>query len=250
MLGFGKKKKKDANDAESSKKDADPKKDALKKPEKKKGKGDPDSEKPPEGRKPEKKKRKWLSKKLILIALMVLIAIGASAYVVVHFYFSPKTPDAQVPVYQKIELAHVKLPEEMLRFSFDYLPALYPLLIAYNTQIQTMDMEIARIEAIAQKYPDQAKIAEKEKAVWEKTKATLEKSFLKIEKPVKEIYVLFRVNKEQGLAEIDARHKELTELAQASLTPVQELTQKIKTTETIPTGLIDGTWYKLKKKFL
>jgi hypothetical protein len=113
-----------------------------------------------------------------------------------------------------------------------------------------MDKEIARIDAIAKKYPEQGKIAEKEKAALEKAKINLQKGFLKIEKPVKEIYVLFRVNPEQAMIQINEKNKELTELAGAALAPARELTQKIPSEEAPPQGLIKGTLYKLKKKFL
>ena len=49
--------------------------------------------------------------------------------------------------------------------------------IVFNTekffQLILMDKEIARIDVISKKYPEQGKIAEKEKAIWEKTKINL-----------------------------------------------------------------------------
>jgi hypothetical protein len=138
----------------------------------------------------------------------------------------------------------------MIRFCFDHFPDLYAALLTCNAQITLMDKEIARIDGIAKKYPEQEKIAEKEKAVWEKAKINLQKSFLKIEKPVKEIYVLFRVNQEQAMIQINERNKELTELAGAALAPAQKLTQTIRPEETPPQGLIKGTLYTLKKRFL
>ncbi len=249
MLGFGKKKKKDKEEAKASEKGL------TEEQEKEESKNDPDTQdelgtnKSGET-KPEKKKRKLPSKKLIIIILLVLIAVGASSYVVYNLYFTPKGPNSQNAIYNKVELKHVNLPEEMLRFTFDYFPDLYTALIIFNSEINLFDQEIARIDAIAQKYPDQRKIADKEKKIWEKSKNTLQKSFLKIEKPVKATYVLFRVNKEQGLSQIKAQSKELTQLAQSALTPAQELTQKIKSRKVVPKGFIKGNIYKLKKKFL
>jgi len=53
------------------------------------------------------------------------------------------------------------------------------------------------------------------------------------------------------MIQINEKNKELTELAGAALAPAQELTKKLITeTETPPQGLIKGTLYKLKKKFL
>ncbi len=238
MLGFGKKKKKDKEEVKASEKD-------LPEEQEEESKDEPDT---PE--EPDKKKRKLPSKKVIIIVLLVLVAVGVSSYIVYSLYFTPKNSTSQNTTYQKLELKHMSLPEEMLRFTFDYFPDLYVAMIIFNSEINLFNNEIARIDAIAQKYPDQKKIADKEKKTWEKTKNTLQKVFLKIENPVKATYVLFRVNKEQGLTQIEAKSKELTDLALSALASAQELTQKLKSDDTVPQGLIKGTIYKLKKKFL
>ena len=248
MLKFLKKKKKDGGETESS----DPK--PEEKPDKK-DKGKKGSQTEPGGpaldeKKPEKKKRKPIPKKLIFVVFLILLALGASSFLVYRLYFAPKDPESLKAVYQKTELKHVNLPEEMIRFCFDHFPDLYAALLTCNSQIILMDKEIARIDGIAKQYPEQGKIAEKEKAVWEKAKINLQKGFLKIEKPVKEIYVLFRVNPEQAMIQINEKNKELTELAGAALAPAHELTQTIRPEETPPQGLIKGTLYTLKKKFL
>lgn len=242
MLGFGKKKKKDKKKKESSNKDAPEKK--------KKGKDDPKAKNASEKKKSPGKLKKLFSKKIIFILLLVFIALGASSYIVYTKFFANKTVDGQKTIYTKIELKHINLPEEMLRFSFDYLPELYGSMITFNREIDLFDMEIARIDAIAQQYPDQKKITDKEKKIWEKAKNTLQKTFLKIEKPVKETYVLFRVNKKLGLSQIETKRTELNELTLTALKTAQELTQKLESTENVPKGIIKGNIYKLKKKFL
>ncbi|MCP3873849.1 MAG: hypothetical protein GY699_11915 [Desulfobacteraceae bacterium] len=244
MFGFGKKKKKAEEKKKSSEEKMPDEKD-KKEDEEKSNTSEPSEENPPE-----KKKRKWFSKKLIFIIILVLIAIGASVFVVYTFYFAPKDPTDLITKYQRIELVHINLPEEMLEFSFDYFPDLYATMVTLNNEIELLNKEITRIEEIAQKYPDQKKIADKETKGLQKARKALQKVFLKIEKPVKEIYVLFQVNKELGQIQIEDKNKELTELAQTALTPAQELTQKFKSTEEIPKGFIKGTIYKLKKKFL
>jgi hypothetical protein len=208
---------------------------------------EPDSsEQPPAS----KKKKKKLPFKRIMVIFLVLAAVGASGFVVYTFYFSQKDTGTAAPVYKKIKLKHVELPEEILKFTFDYFPDLYQNLIVYDTEMNLVEAEILRIDAIAKQYPDQKKIAEKEKKIWEKTRDNLEKSFLKIEKPVKETYVLFRVNKGQGLVQIKDRQAELSLTAKEVLKPVQELTERLKTHEEIPKGFLKSTLYKLKKKFL
>jgi hypothetical protein len=231
MVGFGKKKKKEKDASKSSQTDS----------------ATDDIDAPPK-KKAVKKKRPI--KKIIFVVLLVLIAIGASSYIVYTMYFSPSDPGAEKPIYNKIESKHINLPEEMIRFSFDHFPDLYFALITFNQEMNLIDKETARIDAIAQKYPDQKKIADKEKKIWIKAQSALQKTFLKIEKPVKETYVLFRVNKEMGQAKIEEKNTELVELARIALTTVQELTQTIKSKDEIPQGFIKGSIYKLKKKFL
>ena len=244
MLGFGKKKKKDKEKTKTSEKDL------PEEQENDESRDEADTLDDPEKTKPEKKKKKRFSKKLIIIVLLVLMAIGGSSYIVYTLYFNPKNYSSQNAIYGKLELKHINLPEEMLKFSFDYFPDLYPALIIYNSEMNLFDQEIARIDAIAQKYPDQKKIADKEKKTWEKAKDTLQKSFLKIEKPVKATYVLFRVNKEQGLSQIEVMSEEMTQLAHSALASAQELTQRLKSNEAVPKGFIKGNIYKFKKKFL
>ncbi|MCF6247640.1 MAG: hypothetical protein L3J69_09790 [Desulfobacula sp.] len=195
-------------------------------------------------------KQKRFPIKLILTLLLVLLAVCVSAFVVYKFWFLPKQSEDMAPVYKKLELAHINLPDEMLEFCFDNFPDLYTAMRQFNREIDLFEKEIERIEQISLTYPDQKKISEKEKKSWIKAKDTLKKTFLKVEKPVKETYVLFRVNKKSGFVQIDEKRKELTQIAQSALVPAQKMTKKLKQIEVVPEGLIKGTLYKLKKKFL
>jgi hypothetical protein len=253
MLGFGKKKKKEADAAiadEAEEKEAG----AAPPPEPgKKNVGEKGMNQAQEDAGLEEtslpKKRNFITKKRIFILLMVLIAIGVSAFSVYTLYFTPKGPDNRI--YQKIALPHVKLPQEMLPFCFNHFPDLYASLVNFNTQILLFNQEIQRIEAIAQKYPEQKKITDTEKKVLDKGRNTLLKAFSKLEKPVKETYVLFQVNEAQGLARIEEKKQELTDMAKAALNAAQAQTKKIKAhAPQVPEGILQGTLYKLKKKFL
>lgn len=237
MLGFGKKKRKDADAAEADGPAAKGKKAT-----------NPPQEAEPIEHPPLTKKR-FITKKQIFILLMVLGAIGASAYWVYTLHFTEKT--SGTAVYQTIELPHVKLPEEMVKFSFDHFPDLYISLVNFNAEISLFIKEIQRIEAIAQKYPEQKKITDTGKKELEKGKNTLIKEFSKLEKPIKETYVLFQVDETQGLARIKEKKQELTDTAQAALNTAQEQTKKITPqAPQVPEGMIQGTLHKLKKKFL
>ena len=188
--------------------------------------------------------------KLIVFILLILAAVGAAGAAVYFLYLAPKSGgDVRAP-YKKVAFTHIDLPDEMLQYSYTHYPDLYQAMLEYENEISLIDDEIGRIEAIGQQYPEQVKIADKEKKSWEKTRAGLEKAFLKIKKPVKESYVLFRVNREQGMTRIEETRTDLTASLKEALVQAQTLTEKLKQEETVPDGFIKGTIYKLKKKFL
>ncbi|MCP3941486.1 MAG: hypothetical protein GY710_08400 [Desulfobacteraceae bacterium] len=244
MLGFGKKKKEDEEKKGTKTAPTPPS------PGKKAGKQGktPAEEGDTAKNDPTPKKKKTITKKKVIILLLVLGVIGA-CLLVYTTYFTKK--GSETTIYKKIDLTHVKLPEEIMKFTFKHFPDLYFSLVNFNAQITLFDTEITRIKTIAQKYPEQKKITDTEKKVLEKGKNTLVKQFSKLEKPIKETYVLFQVNETRGLARIKEQQKELTGMAQTALKTAQEQTKKIKShTPQVPKGIIQGTLYKLKKKFL
>ena len=247
MLGFGKKKKK--KDKEESSKETPAK---AKADQKKEADGTADDKgKSKAG--PKKKIKGFLKKlpiKLIFIIMLVLIAVGASGYVVYSMYFISEDPLAPDAKYKAVELEHINLPVEMMEFTFKNFRGLYISMIGVNKEINLLNSEIDRIDAIAKKYPDQKKIADKEKKFWEKVKKTLEKIIIKIETPIKKLYVLVSVNPEQGMAQIEEKRGELSELAANALKSANEKTLKLKPKDKVPDGFIKGNIYKLKKKFL
>ena len=236
MLGFLKKKKKKVQDEDGS---------VDTKAASQSAKGE-DAGKPPEP--PGKKKKKRSFKKLIFI-LLILAALGGSGFFVYTSYFA--SPPEGTRVYTPVPLAHVDLPQEMLAFTFAHFPGLYDAMVAYNREVDLFDGEIRRIEAVAAQYPEQKKIADTQKKVWEKGKTALVKSFEKLEKPVKETYVLYQVNNTRGQEQISARGKDLTDAAQEALTKAQEQTATLKErAPKPPEGMVQGTIYKIKKIFL
>ena len=259
MLGLGKKKDKGKEDdsllqeSPEEPKGKKKKKDAAKDSSKDKAASPKDTE--AEG-KPDKKKGKLpkigglknlFTKKRILIFFLLLF-LGGGGYVGYTMFFA-KTEGQ--PVYSKKKMEHVTLPEEMLRFCFDHFPPFYQALLSYNSEINIFNTEIQRIEAIGQKYPEQLKIADREKKVWEKSRDTLVKSFSKLEKPVREIYVLYQVNPEQGKAMVSERGQELAQTAEEALAAAREQSDTLKQDqEPVPDGFFQGLIYKVKKKFL
>lgn len=250
MLGFGKKKNREGIEDQDTTV-------SISKPSEKKSK---DKETQGKGQKPVQEsdvveklpplqKRRRFPKKQIFIFVLTLGIVTALSFLAYTLMFKEKTPEKTV--YVKIDLAHVKLPQEMLKFCFINFPDLYEALVSFNREMTLFDGEIAWIQEVAQKYPEQQKITEAEKKIWEMGKLTLLKEFSRLETPIREIYVLSQVNEAQGLARIKEKETELTDIARNALKAAQEQTEKINAREPEPPkGLFQGTLYKLKKKFL
>lgn len=251
MLGFGKKKKKDKDD-ESGK---DLKKEKAADPPEPEEELEEETEDDDSSKKKKKKKKrakkggKKLPIKLIIILLLVLTALGASGFLVYKLYFTSSDPMAPEARYKKVQIGHITLPDEMLEFTFTHFRELYFSMIEFNTEINLLDSEIQRIDAVAKKYPEQKAIADKEIKFWEKVKTSLKKPFAKIEDAVRKLYVQFEVNKEQGTVQISEKNPELTQLAKEALKVSDESTRKLKQKEAPPEGLVNGIVYKIKNIF-
>ena len=152
--------------------------------------------------------------------------------------------------YKSVLLKNVNLPDEILEFSFYHLNDLYFAFVTYNLRIFLLTKEIDRITKIGADYPDQNTIAEKEKKNWIKAKEKVEKVFFKIEKQIKEIYVLYNVNKEQGKIKIEEKNKELLVQATEALATLDPYIEKIEINkEQEPQGFINNTINKIKNIF-
>ena len=138
----------------------------------------------------------------------------------------------------------------MLVFCFTRMPELYDALVAFNGEMDLFEAEIARIDAVGTKYPDQKKIADGQKKVWVKGRDGLKKSFEKLEKPIKETYVLFQVNPAAGQEKIDQTKAQMTQAAKEALEKAGEQTTPLKEAmPKVPEGLVNGTIYKIKNLF-
>ena len=193
---------------------------------------------------PKEKKNFFTIKKLIIFSVLLILIMG-SAFVVYKLYFS--SIDESM-IYKSIVLKNVNLPDEMLEFSFDKMNDLYFALATYNLRIFLLNKEINRITKVGENYPDQNKIAEKEKKVWIKAKEKVEKKFIKLEKEIKELYVLYNVNKEMGKIKIKEKSPELILQADETLKSLDPYMEKIELgKEKEPQGFINNTIYKIKK---
>lgn len=196
-----------------------------------------------------KPKKKSLLKKLIIFLFILGILGGGGFFAYTKFFSNSGTEGGQG--YQPTPLAHITLPDEMLAFCFARMPELYDALVAFNGEMDLFEAEIARIDAVATKYPDQKKIADAQKKVWDKGMQSLKKSFEKLEKPIRETFVLFQVNQAQGQEKIDQTAEQMIQAANEALENSQELTAPLKEAmPKVPEGMVKGTLYKLKKMFL
>lgn len=249
MLGFGKKNKKQ-KEPEKNQTLLEP----ARKPEAPKADthADPPASGENAGPPPRKKTKKLfqkLSPKRLMVFLVLPALVAAAAWVGYAWFFTDR--GEKTPAYTNIQMPHASLPEEMRRFCFNQMPELYEALVAYNNTITLFDHEIARITEIGEQYPEQKKIADAEKKVWERSKQTLVKAFSRIEDTVKQMYVLFQVNEEEGLAMIQERKDDLVTAAQDALAPAMDQAGKITHQPSRePEGFLQGLFYNLKKKFL
>jgi len=185
-------------------------------------------------------------KKLIFFSLFILVLMGGGFFIYKTYFKAPEEPI----VYKSVVLKNVNLPDEMLQFSFEHINDLYFALVTYNLRIFLITNEIDRITKIGNKYPEQAKIAEKEKKNWTKVKENVIKKFDKIEKQIRELYVLYNVNKEQGKKKIKEKTKELIDQANGALISLDPFIEKIKVNKAPPPqGFINNTIFKIKNIF-
>ncbi|MBF0113340.1 MAG: hypothetical protein HQK74_11505 [Desulfamplus sp.] len=197
------------------------------------------------------KKLKFLSKKLIFV-MLALISLGVAGFVVYKIYFTKKDVKKVERVYVKKELPNIILAEEIIRFTYDFIPEFYDSSVLFNDEIITIENEIKRLDALGKQFPDQIKIAEKEIKVLEKEKSKLKQTYEKLEKKVEALYVSYRVNQESGFQQIQEQKNEIVASAKDALTPVLGLTKRIhlmsEAESKAPEGFVKGTIYKIKKK--
>ena len=177
-----------------------------------------------------------------IIILVVLLLLGGGGYFG-YFYFFPGDG------YSELELVHVTLPQKILRFTYNKLPNVYLGLIDLNRQLVLIDGEINRINNIEKIYPEQKKIAEKGKKVWNKFQQKLQKYLPKLEEKLEAIYVTYQVNKDKGSELIESQKQTLKENNDTAIAPAKESTDKLSTILKNNTSAIESKINQIKSFF-
>mgnify|MGYP006276303287 CR=1 FL=1 len=189
----------------------------------------------------------FFSLKKMAVTLLILLAVGASAYTVYYFYF---TGNDKAAAYRDTVLENVDLPDEMLEFTFHQMPKLYDALKTYNRYSAMINSEIERIKAIGEQYPDQKEIVSDQTEEWTDRKEEMDKVYNDIENQIKDLYVLFHVNREKGENRITDTKEELYADAEESLSEMEPYADKLSTRhEKKPGGLFSGITRKIKNLF-
>ncbi len=183
----------------------------------------------------------------IVPILLILLAVGAASFTVYHFYFSS---DNGTLKYRETAFENVDLPPEMLKFSFRHMKKLYDHLETYNRYISLIDAEMERIKKIGSRYPDQEKIVSDRQEEWTGRKEDLKKVYEDIEDEIKDLYVLFHVNRDQGKKRITDTKEKLVSKAANVLKEMEPHMQKLANRhDQAPDGVISGTIQKIKNIF-
>jgi hypothetical protein len=179
-----------------------------------------------------------LSLVAIVIVVFIIAGVGAGGF----FAFSYYRQKHQGP--SKSSLPHNNLDAVLIGFTFHELPSLYAKLDLMNREINLIDGEIARLDALESNYPQQKSVIKTERVVWEKTKKSLLAVMQSFEKNIESIYVAYEINAEKGKELMDEKTPELEASAEEIIQTSQAETSRIRVDP--PQTLIE----KLKAEFL
>lgn len=174
-------------------------------------------------------------KKIIIIVVIVIVCAAVSGAAAYFFLKNKKSG----PKYDKREYKNLSIPEEVVKFAFDVLPALYIDLGRLNDETDRIDSEIKRLDEIETKYPKQKKILASEKKNLERLKKGTVSAIAKIEKEIEAAFVMSLVEEQKGKQYAKEKQAELEQLARDSLAQIKgPEPEKTEVAEEEPKGLI------------
>ncbi|MDX9786068.1 MAG: hypothetical protein RBT11_04815 [Desulfobacterales bacterium] len=159
---------------------------------------------------------------LVIGFLLLLIGLGGGGF----FVYQTKLQKQQGPT--KAALPHVNLTQDVIRFSFNTLPALYNNMLEIEREIALIHTELARLETLSSEYPQQKSIVHAEKVLWEKTLKDLFSVLQQIEKTIEPIYVAYSVNREKGEELMAANTPDLLSAAEEVIAAAKTETARIQ----------------------
>lgn len=124
---------------------------------------------------------------------------------------------------------HIQMKSEVIAFTFEKLPRIYKDLLLLTNEISLIDREIERLEGIAKEFPDQLKMINVEKRMWEKTRQRLLNALVKSARAIEALYVAYRVNPPKGIEKINAEKDSLKGEIDDTLESVETLVERLKT---------------------
>ncbi len=168
----------------------------------------------------DKKKKKITLFKIILIIMILIIAILASLGTAL--YLNKKNPFIQK------KLHHIPISLEVIHFTQKIMIDIYNDIFTLDNELDLINQEIQRIATIEKQFPDQEKIIQPEKKVWETTQKKLFDYSKKLSSDMLVLYVSYQVNNQKGMELINGKKNLLKSELSASIQTAQELTQRIK----------------------
>jgi hypothetical protein len=174
----------------------------------------------------------------ILILVCLLAGLGAGGFFAFRYYQGNfKGPS-------KASLPHDNMDAALIGFTFTMLPSLYTKLELINKEINLINSELARLDALESNYPQQKNLINPERILWEKTKKSLLTVLQSFEKNIEIIYVAYKVNADKGKELMEMKIPELETSADEVIHTSQAETSRIKIDS--PQTFLE----KLKTKFL
>ncbi|MCW7753332.1 hypothetical protein OOT00_04945 [Desulfobotulus sp. H1] len=135
-------------------------------------------------------------KKILLVAVLAGMAAIAGAFALLSFLQPEK--EEKAPVYPAHIMEHLAFEDAFLFFIWEHIPQSYEALRGLNAELALIGKEMNRIEAIAQRFPDQRRIPQSEMREWESLRREVETSISRAGTALQALYVTRLVNAEKG----------------------------------------------------
>lgn len=163
--------------------------------------------------------------KLFITLIILVLIIGSGGFLISQYLAYQKE------VENDNALENIALKKEIILFTEAKLPEIHAYLVKLNYEIRAIDREIDRIILMEKDFPQQKKIILSEKKTWEKTRKELAATLLKLENEIEAIYVIYKINPDKGLVQIEQNRAELLKMGKEILDSAHEQTTRLPVPE-------------------